>query len=130
MCPHTSRISQPGQTKTPIRRDRVSSCDARSGIIELQFMALLSFMIASATRPKIPRFRPRSLAPRIGVVDARNQRTRAEPSGEPLSFAARQESRALADVGRGGASRSAGARQADPALDRLRRLPLVPCGGA
>ncbi len=40
-----------GQTKTPIRRDRVISRDA--GLGTSVFMALLSFVIASATRTKI-----------------------------------------------------------------------------
>ena len=47
-----------------------------------------------------------------------------------LSAAARRQSGALAPVGRRGAGRGETARLPDPAVDRLRRLPLVPRDGA
>ena len=63
---------------------------------------------------------------------------RQEPHGpqpprrgdQPLSAPAQGQPGALAALGRGGAGRRQGAGQADPAVDRLCRLPLVPCDGA
>ena len=54
----------------------------------------------------------------------------AAPRDLALSAAARRQPRALAPLGAGGAGRGASGKQADPALDRLRRLPLVPRHGA
>ena len=56
-----------------------------------------------------------------------------EPAGardEPVPPPARRESGRLVPVGRGGTRPRAGRGQADSALDRLRRLPLVPRDGA
>ena len=53
-----------------------------------------------------------------------------QPRDEPVPAAARREPGRLVPVGRGGARAGARARPADPALDRLLGLPLVPRDGA
>src|SRR3984893_18722018 len=47
-----------------------------SGLIALGFMALLSYVIASATRTKIPRFRPSRPAPRRSVFGPKSTNVR------------------------------------------------------
>src|SRR5206468_5822064 len=54
----------------------------------------------------------------------------ARPGNQPLSPAARRQSRAVVSLGRGGAFARSRERQADPPLDRLFRLSLVPRNGA
>ncbi len=54
----------------------------------------------------------------------------ARPGDQPLPAPARRQPRRLVPLGRGGALPRPRRRPADPALDRLRRLPLVPCDGA
>src|SRR5438105_2833359 len=49
---------------------------------------------------------------------------------QPVLAAAREQSRGLASVGRGGAQRGAARGQTDPPQRRLRRVPLVPRHGA
>src|SRR5215217_3607671 len=67
------------------------------------------------------------------AVCGRVARWRGEPPrerDEPVPPAARRESGRLASVARGGATAGARGGQADPALDRLCRLSLVPRDGA
>src|SRR3546814_15413456 len=49
---------------------------------------------------------------------------------QPLPASARRQPGALATLGRGGAGAGARTRPADPAVDRLFGVPLVPCDGA
>src|SRR6185312_5346213 len=53
----------------------------------------------------------------------------ARPRDQPLPSAAQGQSGSLAALGRGGVRSRQASRQADPSLDRLRRVSLVPRDG-
>ena len=79
----------------------------------------------------------RSQQPRVsrahGLAATRRLRRPPKPPrarDQPLSAAAQAQSGRLVALGAGGAGRGEAQRQADPALGRLRRLPLVPRHGA
>src|SRR3954451_20209647 len=65
-----------------------------------------------------------------GVTPLPYKREPSRERDEPVPPPARFESRRLVPVGRRGARSRAGGGPADPALDRLRRVPLVPRDGA
>src|SRR5512146_2974440 len=86
-----------------------------------------------AAQPRVDG-RPRAL--RIGpdgrvkkALHLAHDTQHARPRDQPLPAAAQGQSGSLAALGRGGFRSREEGRQADPPLDRLRRLPLVPCDG-